>query len=186
MADTLSDQLAALLDREGIEHEQTGPGRFVAVLPGRARLRTTVSLAIGEHSLTINAFVCRRPDENADAVHRWLLERNARLFGMAFALDRLGDVYLVGRVPASGLTDADLDRLLGSVLEYADESFNTLLRLGFASAIRREHAWRTSRGESLANLAAFADLVADGPGATAQPAAPDGTEDARRAGDNPR
>jgi hypothetical protein len=33
--------------------------------------------------------------------------------------------------------------------------------LGFASAIRKERAWRVKRGESLANLQAFARL-ADG------------------------
>jgi hypothetical protein len=33
-----------------------------------------------------------------------------------------------------------------------------LLELGFASSIRREHAWRQERGESLANLKAFEHL----------------------------
>jgi hypothetical protein len=80
------------------------------------------------------------------------------MFGVAYALDRLGDIYLAGRVPVVGLRDEDLDRLLGAVLRASDESFNTLLRLGFGSSIRRERAWRESRGESLANLAAFDDL----------------------------
>ena len=54
------------------------------------------------------------------------------------------------------MTVADLDQLLGCVLSYADENFDTALELGFASAIRREWAWRAKRGESLANLRAFA------------------------------
>ena len=37
--------------------------------------------------------------------------------------------------------------------------FNEALRIGFASAIQREWAWREKRGESLANLRPFADLV---------------------------
>ena len=151
-------RLAGLLQAEGLEHEQVEPGRFVVVLPGRAKLRTTVSLAVGRQALTINAFVCRRPDENAEEVYRWLLQQNTRLFGVSFALDRLGDIYLVGRVPVAGLRDEDLDRLLGSVLRASDESFNTLLRLGFGTAIRRERAWREARGESVANLAAFDDV----------------------------
>ncbi len=161
MVHPVAEQLANLLAREGIEHEQVGPGSFVAVLPGTARRRTTVSLSVGDDALVINAFVCRRPDENAAQVHRWLLQRNAAMFAVAFAIDRHDDIYLAGRVPVDGLTDEDLDRVLGSVLQYADESFNTLLRLGFASAIRREHAWRSARGEPLDNLAAFADLVGD-------------------------
>jgi hypothetical protein len=151
-------QLADLLEAEGLEYERPEPHRFVLVLPGRAKLRTTVSMAVGPQALTVNAFVARRPDENAEAVYRWLLQQNPRMLGVAFALDSLGDIYLVGRIPISGISNDDLDRLLGSVLRASDESFNTILRLGFATAIRRERAWRESRGESLANLEAFADL----------------------------
>jgi len=42
------------------------------------------------------------------------------------------------------------------VLSYSDENFNQALSIGFASSIRKEWAWRVKRGESLANLAAFA------------------------------
>ena len=45
------------------------------------------------------------------------------------------------------------------LLRYADESFNKLVELGFESAIRREWAWRESRGESLENLQAFAHMI---------------------------
>lgn len=155
---TVANQLAELLEAEGLEHERPEPTRFVIVLPGRAKLRTTVSMAVGPQALTINAFVARRPDENAEGVYRWLLQQNPRMFGVAFALDSLGDIYLVGKVPVAGLGPEDLDRLLGAVLRASDESFNTILRLGFATAIRRERAWRESRGESTANLEAFADL----------------------------
>lgn len=154
----VANQLAELLEAEGLEHERPEPHRFVIVLPGQAKLRTTVSMTVGPQALTINAFVARRPDENAEAVYRWLLQQNTRMLGVAFALDRLGDIYLAGRLPAAGLGPEDLDRLLGAVLRACDESFNIILRLGFASAIRRERAWRESRGESVANLEAFADL----------------------------
>jgi hypothetical protein len=154
----VANQLAELLEAEGLEHERPEPHRFVVVLPGQAKLRTTVSMAVGPQALTINAFVARRPDENAEAVYRWLLQQNTRLLGVAFALDSLGDIYLAGRIPISGIGTDDLDRLLGSVLRASDESFNTILRMGFATAIRRERAWRESRGESMANLEAFADL----------------------------
>ena len=73
-------------------------------------------------------------------------------------LDRLGDVYLVGRLPLGAVTAAEVDRLLGTVLDAADSSFNTLLELGFATSIRREWAWRLKRGEPTYNLAAFERL----------------------------
>ena len=59
----------------------------------------------------------------------------------------------------SAVTEQELDRVIGAVLQYSDSSFNPLLELGFSSAIRREWAWRVSRGESLANLEAFAHLI---------------------------
>ena len=55
--------------------------------------------------------------------------------------------------------EQELDRVIGAVLQYSDSSFNPLLELGFASAIRREWAWRVSRGESLGNLSAFEHLI---------------------------
>jgi hypothetical protein len=48
-------------------------------------------------------------------------------------------------------------------LEYSDGAFNTILELGFATAIRKEWDWRISRGESTANLEAFAHLAAQKP-----------------------
>ncbi|NWF27757.1 YbjN domain-containing protein [Streptomyces sp. PKU-EA00015] len=142
-----------------LEWESPDTGSYVVKLPGTRKLSTTCSLLVGRHSLSVNAFVIRHPDENDAAVHRWLLERNLKLYGVSYAVDRLGDIYLVGKLPLSVVTPEELDRLLGSILEAADGSFNTLLELGFASAIRREYAWRVSRGESTRNLDAFTNLT---------------------------
>lgn len=149
------------LDEAGVAWEPavTDPYTLVATLPGTRKLTTTCALRVGDHTLSVNAFVIRRPDENHEAVYRWLLERNTRLYGVAYAVDGLGDVYLVGRLPVRALDSQAVDRLLGVVLENADEPFNTLLELGFASAIRREWEWRSKRGESTRNLAAFAHLA---------------------------
>lgn len=147
------------LASSGLEYEEPRPGTFVAVLPGERKLRTTVSLVVGEHGLGVNAFVVRRPDENHEAVYRWLLERNRRTALVAYSLDHLGDVYLSGRLPLETVTPDGMDQVLGAVLEYSDGAFNTLLELGFATAIRREWRWRTERGEPTDNLAAFRHLA---------------------------
>ncbi|GGS58711.1 YbjN domain-containing protein [Streptomyces griseoviridis] len=142
-----------------LEWESPEPGTYVVKLPGTRKLSTTVSLIAGRHSLSLNAFVIRHPDENEAGVHRWLLERNLKLYGVSYAVDRLGDVYVTARLPLSAVTPDALDRLLGQVLEASDGAFNTLLELGFAGAIRKEYAWRTARGESTRNLAAFQQLI---------------------------
>jgi hypothetical protein len=147
------------LDEAGLEWESPEPHTFVATLPGTRKLSTTCSLVVGQHTLSLNAFVVRCPDENHEAVYRWLLERNTRLYGVSYAIDRLGDVFLVGKLGLAAVTPDELDRLLGTVLENADGSFNTLLELGFATSIRREWDWRVKRGESLRNLEAFAHFA---------------------------
>lgn len=152
--------VASYLERAEIEHEPGArPGEFVAVLPGERKLRTAVSLLVGDHSLSASAFVVRHADEQHEQVYRWLLERNARLPGIAFALDGAGDVYLVGRLPLAAVNDDTLDALLGSVLEASDGSFNELLARGFLSSMQREWDWRMSRGESTRNLEAFRHLL---------------------------
>jgi hypothetical protein len=142
-----------------LDWESPEPGKYVVKLPGTRKLSTTVSLIVGRHSLSLNAFVIRHPDENEAGVHRWLLERNLKLYGVSYAVDQHGDVYVTGRLSLSAVTSDEIDRLLGQVVEAADGSFNTLLELGFASAIRKEYAWRVSRGESTRNLEAFTHLI---------------------------
>ncbi|MEF2528311.1 MULTISPECIES: YbjN domain-containing protein [Streptomyces] len=157
MADTAIIESA--LNGAELAWESPAPGTYVVQLPGTRKLSTTCSLKVGRHSLSVNAFVIRHPDENEAGVHRWLLERNLRLYGMAYAVDRLGDVYLTARLPLSVVTAEELDRLLGTVLEAADGAFNTLLELGFATAIKKEYEWRVARGESTRNLDAFRHLT---------------------------
>ena len=147
------------LDSHDLEYERKDSNTFLVTLPGEKKLQTHCALVVGDHSLSINAFVIRRPDDNADQVHAWCMKKNASMYGIAFATNEIGDIFLVGRLPLFAVTDRELDRLIGSVLQYSDNSFNPLLELGFANAIRREWAWRLSRGESLANLDAFKHLV---------------------------
>ncbi|MET8825786.1 YbjN domain-containing protein [Streptomyces sp. NPDC004610] len=151
--------IEGVLGDDDIEWESPEPGHYVVKLPGTRKLSTTVSLIVGRHSLSLNAFVIRHPDENEPAVHRWLLERNLKLYGVSYAVDPLGDIYVTGRQPLAAVTLESVDRLLGQILEAADGAFNTLLELGFATAIRKEYAWRTERGESTRNLDAFMHLI---------------------------
>ncbi len=153
------DVIEDFLESHDLDYEKSGESTYMLTLPGEKKLQTHVALVIGDHSLSINAFVIRKPDENAEKVHEWLLQKNGSMYCVAYAINELGDIYLVGRLPFSAVTDVELDRVIGAVLQYSDSSFNPLLELGFTSAIRREWAWRVSRGESLANLKAFEHLI---------------------------
>lgn len=156
---SVSSIVQSTLDKNELEYERKGEGRFFVTLPGTKKLQTNCWLIEGDHAFAVEAFVCRRPDEAHEEVYRFLLRRNAKLYGVHYTVDAIGDIYLVGRFGLDTISDAELDKILGQVLEAADGDFNTLLEIGFASSIRREWDWRVSRGESLANLEAFKHLV---------------------------
>jgi hypothetical protein len=157
--DDVKATIEATLAARELEWESTGRSSYVVTLPGTHKLKTVVNLIVGAHALRVEAFVMRQPDERREELWAFLLQRNARMYGCAFAIDAVGDVYLTGRTALHAVTEDELDRLLGAILTYADENFDTMLEIGFSSAIRREWAWRVSRGESLANLAAFKHLM---------------------------
>ncbi|GAA2329492.1 YbjN domain-containing protein [Saccharopolyspora halophila] len=156
---SLEQVIESTLTANELDHQDKGDGRFFVTLPGTKKLQTNCWLIVAEHALLIEAFVCRQPDEAHEDVYRYLLRRNAKLYGVHYTIDGTGDIYLVGRIAHHAVTEDELDRILGQVLEAADGDFNSLLELGFATAIRREWAWRESRGESLANLQPFKTLV---------------------------
>ena len=156
-AGALEDALRSL----GLEFEAPQPGSCLVALRGEHKLATMTWLIAGTHSLHVEAFFCRQPDENHAEFYRFLLERGSRMYGVHFALDPAGDVYLVGRLPLAAIAPEEIDRLLGCVLSYSDENFDRALMLGFASSIRKEYAWRVKRGESLANLRPFARVTGD-------------------------
>ncbi|MET9264818.1 YbjN domain-containing protein [Amycolatopsis sp. NPDC004079] len=167
---SLDATIKSTLDSSGLEYDRRGEGRYFVTLPGTKKLQTNCWLVDGDHAFSVEAFVCRRPDERHEDVYRFLLQRNARLYGVHYTVDSLGDIYLVGRFGKETVTESELDKILGQVLEAADGDFNPLLEIGFATSIKREWDWRVSRGESLANLQAFKHLAepADGhePGLT--------------------
>ena len=121
------DVIEDFLQSHDLDFEKKDGKTFMVTLPGEKKLQTHCALVVGDHSLSINAFVIRKPDTREDAVHKWCMAKNASMYGIAFAINELGDIYLVGRLPLPAVTAQELDRLIGSVLQYSDSSFNPLL-----------------------------------------------------------
>ena len=128
-----------------IDSERDGQ-RWMIMLHGEHKRTVGVTVSIGDHTLIVQSFFMRAPDDDAAAVYALLLRRNLRSYTLRFALHPDGDVLLVGVVPLEAVTDVELDRVLGQLLAVADETFNEALRVGFAGYITREQAWRSAAG----------------------------------------
>lgn len=151
---------AAYCQSVGLEWEPGArEGEYVVTLPGEKKLKTVVSLLIRDRSTSVSAFVIRNPDENHEQFYRTLLRKNLRLTGIGYAIDNDGDVYVRGEVPTAAVDGDHLDQLFGVILAASDQAFNELLALGFLGSMKKEWAWRVSRGESTRNLDAFRHLL---------------------------
>ena len=147
--------MRTLVDREVTFTEHHGPDgkpALIVELPGERKQKITTMLSPGEHAVRVEVFVCRRPDENTEGVYRYLLKRNRRLYAVAYTIDNMGDIYLVGRLPLPAVTPDEIDRLLGQVLEYARKftrPARSRLMVELSFSLRR---WRTCRPPSAARV----------------------------------
>lgn len=140
------------LDALGVEYDRLGDDTLVLTLVGTHRRSATVSIIDDGRTVVVRSFFMRHPEENREAFYRFLLQCNARTYVVSFCLDAAGDAFLVGRLPVAAISETEIDHVLGCVLTYSDEYFNAALRIGYASAIQRERAWRSRNRESTAHL----------------------------------
>jgi hypothetical protein len=145
MSEHFAALIEAALSSAEISWARVDEGVWVAQLSGTYKLTVPIALVLRERELHIRSFFMRRPAENAAAVYRMLLKRNARAPGVWFALDDDDDIHLVAQVPLDALDEPMLDRVLGAVLVVADESFNSAIQAGFATYLANDMAWRAKQ-----------------------------------------
>lgn len=133
-------------DHPQLPVERAGDEGWFTTLTGDNKRSIGMYVSVGDHTLIVESHFMRAPDENAEALYALLLKRNQRTYVMRFCVYDSGDVMLVGVVPLAAVTVEELDRIAGALLATADETYNAALRLGFASYIEREQAWRESAG----------------------------------------
>src|SRR5439155_7985637 len=118
-SDALSGAAAtiiAYLDERDIRYERVSDADWAIQLHGEKKLSITILFALRERTLQVESFFIRRPLENHADLYALLLRTNMRIYGVRFAVDDVGDVYLVGRFPVEAVSDEELERLLGAIL----------------------------------------------------------------------
>ncbi len=117
-----------------IEQVEPDPPKWYVRFRGTAKQHYSAELTLGQRSLHFISYFAPPPAENEVEFYRHLLQRNAKLFGMAFTIGVEDAVYLEGRLPNRLITEPEeLDRILGSVFAYTEDYFPTAVRIGFAS-----------------------------------------------------
>jgi hypothetical protein len=144
--DDVRDVILGGLTAAGLEAHPVGEDRWMTLLEGERKRTIPVLLDLGDRSLTVTSLLAGVPDEGHAEVYRILLQRNQRPLPVHFALDDEGDIVLVGRVPREALDERSFDELLGTVLTQSDETFDQVLRAGFATYIDVEQRWRAKVG----------------------------------------
>ncbi|MGB8861142.1 MAG: YbjN domain-containing protein [Ilumatobacteraceae bacterium] len=120
---------------EAIDRGEAGEAepRWYVRLHGDEKEHITIWLTLGQRTLRYEAYVLPAPQENVAAVYEMALRRNDKLVGAHFAIGVEDALFLRGEIPLAWLTEAELDRIIGSLYSYTEQAFPGLLRLAFAS-----------------------------------------------------
>jgi hypothetical protein len=116
-----------------IDRGEPGERRWYVRLRGDAKEFTTIWLTLGQRMLHYETYMMPAPEEAHAELYEHLLRRNRSLVGVQFAIGDEDAVYLVGAIPASGVTPAALDRVIGTVVAAVERCFQPALRIGFRS-----------------------------------------------------
>jgi hypothetical protein len=131
--------LAALGETRPVEAIDRADGderRWYVRLRGEDKDFTTVWLTLGQRTLRYETYVMPAPEENPAELYEQLLRRNEKLVGAHFSIGIEDAVFLRGELPVATLSEAELDRAIGTLYATVEQCFRTLLRIGFASRFR--------------------------------------------------
>ena len=143
--DTAVSTLAAQIDQwlallaasnpavEAVDRDEGNQHRWYVRLHGDEKDHITVWLTLGQRTLRYEAYVMPAPEENIAQVYEMALRRNQKLVGAHFAIGVEDALFLRGELPLAAVCAEEVDRVVGSIYAYSEQSFPALIRLGFAS-----------------------------------------------------
>jgi hypothetical protein len=107
--------------------------RWFVRMRGEEKEFTTIWLTLGQRTLRYETYVMPAPEENAVVLYETVLRRNDGLVGVHFSIGDEDAIFLRGELPLHALTEAELDRIIGTVYATVERAFPLLIRIGFAS-----------------------------------------------------
>lgn len=119
------------LTRIGADFERLDDRNWTVRVPSAKREIVAVAISVGERTVALRAFFMRGPDRDAEGVYRRILMKNLETRMWRFAIDDAGDLWLVADAETSVLGADGLDGLLGLLSTYVDETWESVIRMGF-------------------------------------------------------
>jgi len=116
--------------------EEAGEARWYVRMAGEEKDHITIWLTLGQRTLRYEAYVMPAPEENAAELYEHLLRRNDKLVGVHFSVGIEDAVFLRGELPLALLTEAELDRVIGTLYATVEQCFRAALRIGFATRFK--------------------------------------------------
>lgn len=113
-------------------------GAWDLLLPSYWKESIAVSLELGDRHLRAEAFFMRAPEDNRAEAYRLFLQRNTRSGPWRFAANETGDVLLLALVPRVAVTEEEIDRLLGSLVQLTDETYVPAMKLGYERGLEEQ------------------------------------------------
>ncbi len=118
---------------DAVERDTGDDVRWFVRLLGEEKDVWTAWLTLGQRTLRYETFLMPAPEENEAAFYAHLLRRNRKLTGLNLEIGDEEAIFLAGSLPVVAVTDAELDRILGSMWAAVELTFKPALRIGFAS-----------------------------------------------------
>ncbi len=117
--------------------DDKGHYHWMIRLRGEEKNVIALWLTLRQRTVFLETQVMPAPEENLEALYKYLLVKNADLRDLHLALGLEEGIYLVGQIPVGEVTLERLDELVGATLHYVDEIFPTAMSMGLASLYRR-------------------------------------------------
>ncbi len=126
-------QLSELEVVDAVERGEGDERRWFVRVRGEAKDVFSIWLTLRQRTLLYETYFIPAPEENAEQLYEYVLRRNLELFGASFCIGEENAVFLRGHLPSESVTDAELDRVLGSMYAWVERFFRPMLAIGFAS-----------------------------------------------------
>ncbi len=125
----------------GVEHQplpdDRGHFHWLIRLKGDEKDVITLWLSLRQRTVHVETEVTPAPEENREALYRYLLVKNAELRELHLAIGPEDGIYLTAQIPSLEVTTERLDEVVGATLTYVEEIFPTAMTMGLPSLYRR-------------------------------------------------